>query len=48
MDLVTLALHCKAKYVMNLKLDPTILDAEDLILLSKSTKTMDIGMCTVK
>ena len=34
----TKALHCKAKYVISLKLDPTHLDTEDLILLSNLPK----------
>ena len=35
---VTKALQCKAKYIINLKSDPTHIDAGDLILLSNLLK----------
>ena len=38
MNLVMKALHDKAKYVIDLKSDPTHLDAGDLILLSNLPK----------
>ena len=37
-DSVSLAMHCKAKQAKNLKPDPTILCAEDLIILSNLSK----------
>ena len=32
------AMHCKAKYTINLKLDPTLFDARDFILRSNQPK----------
>ena len=37
-DLVTKVLHCKAKYAMNMKPDPTLFDVGNLILLSNLPK----------
>ena len=44
-DSVTKTLHCKAKYTINNKLDPTLLDAGNLILLSNLPKLWTLVWC---
>ena len=46
--LVVKALHCKAMYIINLQLDPTLIGTGDLVPLSKLAKAVDIDMCTRK
>ena len=47
MDSVTKALHCKAKYAINLIPDPTVLDTGDLIPLSNLPKPQTL-ICTTE